>query len=65
MFLWFVEYEGECVHLALSSSDKGDAGSVVEDGEGKGDTHWGRLGGVVEIGYPPVAFVEQLVAREK
>lgn len=65
MFLWFVEYEGKYIDLALSGSDKGETRSVVEDGKGKGDTAWGRLGGVVEISYPSVAFGEQLVAREK
>lgn len=65
MFVWFVEYEGECVHLALSGSDKGETRSVVEDGKGEGDALWRGLGRVVEIGYPPVTFGEQLVAWEK
>jgi len=63
--LWLVQHEGECIRLARTGSDKGDARSVIKDGEGKGDALWGRLGRVLEIGHPPVAFGEELMAWEK
>ena len=65
MCVWLVENEGKDIYLVLASGNKCDTRGVVENGKGEGDTFWGRLWRVADIGDPSVTFFEELVAWEK
>lgn len=51
--------------LSSSGSDEGNTVSMVENGEGQGDSNRRRFGRIGEVGDPAVGFFEEFVAGEE